>query len=66
MEEARTGVDERRDTDHEVGAKKKHTLADVAILLGPTRGPDCMWCNAPTKRTGACFTCVACGSTTAC
>lgn len=29
-------------------------------------GPPCIWCNAPTKRTGACFTCIACGATTSC
>lgn len=35
-------------------------------LPGGAEGPPCIWCNAPTKRTGACFTCVMCGSTTSC
>lgn len=29
-------------------------------------GPDCIWCNAPTQRTGSCFTCINCGATTSC
>jgi hypothetical protein len=47
-------------------SRKWVTLSDVAKSLGGARGPDCIWCNAPTKRTGACYTCIACGSTTSC
>jgi hypothetical protein len=46
--------------------KKRLTLADVAFGLGGSKGPDCIWCNAPTQKTGTCYTCVACGETTGC
>lgn len=46
--------------------KKPMTLADIAIQMRGGRGPDCIWCNAPTQKTGTCFTCVACGETTGC
>lgn len=41
------------------------------FVLTPTlpngaEGPPCIWCNAPTRRTGACYTCIACGATTSC
>lgn len=29
-------------------------------------GPPCMWCNAPSRKTGSCYTCIACGETTGC
>jgi hypothetical protein len=29
-------------------------------------GPACMDCGSMTQRTGACYTCVGCGSTTGC
>lgn len=45
---------------------KRLTLADVAFALSGNKGPDCIWCNAPTQKTGTCFTCVACGETTGC
>lgn len=35
-------------------------------IPGLDQNPPCIWCNGPTRRTGACFTCQACGSTTSC
>lgn len=32
----------------------------------PGGGPPCIWCNAPTQKTGSCYTCIMCGSTTSC
>lgn len=31
-----------------------------------TDNPKCIWCTAPTQRTGSCHTCIQCGSTTSC
>lgn len=50
---------------------KPKNLAELSDLVKSLRGmgatgPDCVWCNAPTRRTGACWTCIACGSTSAC
>lgn len=51
------------------------TVARLRQLSGWTKepqlptgaqGPDCIWCNGPTRRTGACFTCISCGHTTSC
>lgn len=32
----------------------------------PGQGPACIWCNAPTQKTGSCYTCISCGETTGC
>lgn len=32
----------------------------------PNGGPPCVWDNGPTQRTGSCYTCILCGSTTSC
>ena len=32
----------------------------------PGSGPPCIWDNGPTQKTGSCFTCLLCGSTTSC
>lgn len=42
-----------------------HITLSIGQLPGHD-GPPCIWCNAPTRRTGACFTCIACGATTSC
>lgn len=47
------------------------TLADFERVSSPklppgAQGPDCIWCNGPTKRAGSCFVCVMCGETTSC
>lgn len=40
-----------------------------AVQFGRTPGldgPPCIWDNAPTRKTGSCWTCIACGETTGC
>lgn len=32
----------------------------------PGEGPPCIWDNAPTRRTGMCWTCIVCGATSSC
>lgn len=32
----------------------------------PGGGPPCIWDNGPTIKTGSCYTCTLCGSTTSC
>lgn len=32
----------------------------------PGGGPPCIWDNGPTQKTGSCYTCILCGSTTSC
>jgi len=32
----------------------------------PGGGPPCIWDNGPTMKTGSCYTCIICGSTSSC
>jgi hypothetical protein len=32
----------------------------------PGGGPPCIWDNGPTMKTGSCYTCILCGSSTSC
>jgi hypothetical protein len=36
------------------------------IAINGESNPRCIWCQAPTQRTGMCFTCIQCGATTSC
>jgi hypothetical protein len=46
--------------------ERKLPVILIPQLPKGAEGPPCIWDNAPTRRTGACFTCIACGSTTSC
>lgn len=51
---------------HRHGHARYKRLSLAPALPSGASGPPCIWCNAPTRRTGACFTCIACGATTSC
>ena len=57
--------------EEEIDELRKRIERDRLVIQMPelppgAGGPPCIWCNAPTRRTGACFTCIACGATTSC
>ena len=48
---------------------KPENPAPIVILNPPKMpgsGPPCIFDGGPTQRTGACYTCILCGSTTSC
>lgn len=50
--------------DHNEQAVKDRIIYKNPVIAGG--GPPCIWDNAPTQKTGSCYTCIACGSTTSC
>lgn len=49
--------------------KEKERKEQPIVLTPPPvpgQGPKCIWDGAPTQRTGMCWTCVVCGSTSSC
>jgi hypothetical protein len=40
--------------------------AKIVYDLPRNSNPPCVWDGNPTQRTGGCYTCLACGSTTSC
>ena len=49
--------------------KDEEKKVPVIVMTPPPQpgsGPPCIWDNAPTRRTGACWTCILCGATTSC
>jgi hypothetical protein len=66
MQRQEAEMTQPQEIEQTVEPKKWITLADIGKSLSNGRGPDCIWCNAPTQKTGSCYTCVACGETTGC
>lgn len=42
---------------------RPQVITTIDIVSGPER---CIHCQGPTQRTGSCYTCIVCGSTTGC